>query len=56
MTVAKEIGLKNPLENMGAQMAREVASTAQVVGTQRDARVVGSRSARLSVRIVRVLT
>jgi chaperonin GroEL (HSP60 family) len=29
VTVAKEIDLKDPLENMGAQMAREVASTAQ---------------------------
>src|SRR5881628_1722176 len=27
VTVAKEIDLKDPLENMGAQMAREVAST-----------------------------
>src|SRR3954451_10306052 len=27
VTVAKEIDLKNPLENMGAQMVREVAST-----------------------------
>src|ERR1700748_3436145 len=26
VTVAKEIDLKNPLENMGAQMVREVAS------------------------------
>src|SRR6266545_3295703 len=26
VTVAKEIDLKDPLENMGAQMAREVAS------------------------------
>ena len=26
VTVAKEIGLKDPLESMGAQMVREVAS------------------------------
>ena len=26
VTVAKEIDLKNPLENMGAQMVKEVAS------------------------------
>ena len=26
MTVAKEIELKNPYENMGAQLVREVAS------------------------------
>lgn len=33
VTVAKEIDLKNPLENMGAQMVREVASkTADVAG------------------------
>src|SRR5438445_2070760 len=32
-TVAKEIELKNPLENMGAQMVREVASkTSDVAG------------------------
>jgi chaperonin GroEL len=33
VTVAKEIELKNPIENMGAQMAKEVASkTADVAG------------------------
>src|SRR5678810_823019 len=33
VTVAKEIELKNPLENMGAQMLREVASkTSDVAG------------------------
>ena len=33
VTVAKEIELKNPIENMGAQMVREVASkTADVAG------------------------
>jgi len=33
VTVAKEIDLKNPLENMGAQMVREVASkTSDVAG------------------------
>src|SRR4029434_8529597 len=33
VTVAKEIELKDPLENMGAQMAREVASkTSDVAG------------------------
>src|SRR5881397_1308771 len=33
VTVAKEIELKNPLENMGAQMVREVASkTSDVAG------------------------
>ena len=33
VTVAKEIELKNPLENMGAQMVREVASkTSDIVG------------------------
>jgi len=33
VTVAKEISLKDPLENMGAQMVREVASkTAEVAG------------------------
>ncbi len=33
VTVAKEIDLKDPLENMGAQMVREVASkTAEVAG------------------------
>ncbi len=33
MTVAKEIDLKNPMENMGAQMVREVASqTSDVAG------------------------
>src|SRR6185436_5757423 len=33
VTVAKEIDLKNPLENMGAQMAREVASkTSDIAG------------------------
>src|SRR6187399_1021733 len=33
VTVAKEIDLKNPLENMGAQMIREVASkTSDVAG------------------------
>ena len=36
-TVAKEIELKNPLENLGAQMVREVASkTADVVGRRHD--------------------
>jgi chaperonin GroEL len=33
VTVAKEIELKNPIENMGAQMLKEVASkTADVAG------------------------
>src|SRR3977135_93264 len=33
VTVAKEIDLKNPIENMGAQMVREVASkTSDVAG------------------------
>ena len=33
MTVAKEIDLQDPLENMGAQMVREVASkTSDVAG------------------------
>ena len=33
VTVAKEIDLKDPLENMGAQMVREVASkTSDVAG------------------------
>ena len=33
VTVAKEIELKNPLENMGAQMVREVASkTSDIAG------------------------
>ena len=33
VTVAKEIELKDPLENMGAQMVREVASkTSDVAG------------------------
>ena len=33
MTVAKEIELKDPLENMGAQMVKEVASkTSDVAG------------------------
>src|SRR5580693_788365 len=33
VTVAKEIDLKDPLENMGAQMAREVASkTSDIAG------------------------
>ncbi len=33
VTVAKEIELENPLENMGAQMVREVASkTSDVAG------------------------
>src|SRR5512139_1939142 len=33
VTVAKEIDLKNPLENMGAQMVREVASkTSDIAG------------------------
>lgn len=33
MTVAKEIELKDPIENMGAQMLKEVASkTADVAG------------------------
>ena len=33
MTVAKEVELKDPLENMGAQMVREVASkTSDVAG------------------------
>src|SRR3989337_474309 len=33
VTVAKEVELKNPLENMGAQMVREVASkTSDVAG------------------------
>ena len=33
MTVAKEIDLKDPLENMGAQMVREVASkTSDIAG------------------------
>src|SRR5258708_23402438 len=33
VTVAKEVELKDPLENMGAQMGREVASkTADVAG------------------------
>src|SRR6186997_2371871 len=33
VTVAKEIELKNPIENMGAQMAKEVASkTSDVAG------------------------
>ncbi len=33
VTVAKEVGLKDPLENMGAQMVREVASkTSDVAG------------------------
>ena len=33
VTVAKEVDLKDPLENMGAQMAREVASkTSDIAG------------------------
>ena len=37
VTVAKEIELKDPLENMGAQMVREVASkTSDVAGDHRD--------------------
>ena len=36
VTVAKEIDLKDPLENMGAQMVREVASkTSDTAGTAR---------------------
>ncbi len=35
MTVAKEIELKDPLENMGAQMVREVASKTSDVGRRR---------------------
>jgi hypothetical protein len=36
VTVVKEINLKHPLENMGAQMVREVASkTSDVAGTPR---------------------
>src|SRR5207249_1247509 len=33
VTVAKEIELQDPLENMGAQMVREVVSTASDVAT-----------------------
>jgi chaperonin GroEL len=33
VTVAKEIELKDPLENMGAQMVREVASKTSDVAT-----------------------
>jgi hypothetical protein len=41
VTVAKEIDLRDPLENMGAQMAREVASkTSDIAG-----RGCGGRSA-----------
>jgi len=29
VTVAKEVALKNPFENMGAELVREVASTAR---------------------------
>ena len=32
VTVAKEIDLKDPLENMGAQMVREVASKTSEIG------------------------
>ena len=35
VTVAKEIELEDPLENMGAQMVREVASKTSDVGRRR---------------------
>src|SRR5256885_3635854 len=42
VTVAKEIDLKDPLENMGAQMAREVASkTSDTAGDRSEERRVG---------------
>src|SRR6266852_467827 len=56
MTVAREIDLKDPLETWVRRWRVKSRGPRNVVGTQRDARVVGSRSARLSVRIVRVLT
>ena len=44
VTVAKEIDLKDPLENMGAQMVREVASKTSDIGRRRHDHRHGARA------------
>ena len=50
VTVAKEIDLKDPLENMGAQMVREVASKTSDIGRRRHDDGDGARAGDLPRR------
>ena len=50
VTVAKEVELKNPYENMGAQLVREVASKTSDIGRRRNHNRNGARASHLSRR------